>query len=110
MHRVEHAQIVDSQDIGRFAELGVRVRSGEVRFEPSYLARDEFSPQPAERRYVAAAGERAGTKVQREFRQHHRSWLVHDTVTADIGGKIGQYNIDRCAADSAPRRCPACCW
>ena len=42
--------------ISRFAELGVRVRSGEVRFEPSYLARDEFSTQPAEWRY-AAAGE-----------------------------------------------------
>jgi hypothetical protein len=42
--------------ISRFAELGVRVRSGEIRFEPSYLARDEFSTQPAEWRY-AAAGE-----------------------------------------------------
>jgi hypothetical protein len=45
--------------ISRFAELGVRVRSGEVRFEPSYLARGEFSTQPADWRYASAVGERS---------------------------------------------------
>jgi hypothetical protein len=43
--------------ISRFGELGVRVRNGEVRFEPTYLKQAEFDPQDAEWKYATALGE-----------------------------------------------------
>ncbi|MEJ2400123.1 MAG: hypothetical protein P8Y52_01910 [Xanthomonadales bacterium] len=42
--------------ISRFGELGVRVRNGDVRFEPVYLQRAEFTSQASAWRYAGARG------------------------------------------------------
>jgi hypothetical protein len=43
--------------IARYLQLGVRVRRGEVTFEPVMLGRDEFLEAPASWRYSAGGGE-----------------------------------------------------
>jgi hypothetical protein len=43
---------VKEEIIARFGELGVRVRNGEVSFQPDLLRAQEFSSQPGEFRYL----------------------------------------------------------
>jgi hypothetical protein len=47
--------------ISRFAELGVRVDDGELRFEPAWLERAEFSAAAADWRFAGTDGERQET-------------------------------------------------
>jgi hypothetical protein len=45
--------------ISRMAELGVRVRNGRVRFEPSYLRREELIREAGDWRFAGTAGEQS---------------------------------------------------
>jgi hypothetical protein len=48
---------VKEEILCRFAELGVRVLDGEVKFEPALLRRQEFSADPGELEYLDVDGD-----------------------------------------------------
>ena len=51
-------------------------------------------------KHIAAGGQHAVGKIQRELRQIHRPGLIHGIDTRQVWGHIGQYKVDFRAAEA----------